>query len=340
MTSAIAASRDRLVFLLAINTGFVTGGVPDDRYIDFYRRRSSPQLHSAIIGNVIVPGGYASNDATPTLSSARVWAEVARVIRDGGSLPGIQLGTAWAGYTGSRSFLSAKRHEVIAEARRLVASLGREGLGEVLDSFDKATIVAVGHGFTHVQVHAAHGYLPSLMVDRRINPDASWAIDRLASLGERLRGQKIETSIRISLRTGDSDFDSAGTADLQDELAALPFDFVDLSSGFYNINKRLIYPARPDDLDARLHETLAVAYRHPGRAFILSGRAMSQSTADLPPNIHLGLCRDLIANPRFLSEPMNGCQNHGKCHYYSRGSAHVTCPRWTETEPPKSQIID
>jgi hypothetical protein len=48
MTSAIVTSEDRLVFLLGVNTGFVTGGAPDYRCIDFYRQRSSPGLHCAI----------------------------------------------------------------------------------------------------------------------------------------------------------------------------------------------------------------------------------------------------------------------------------------------------
>jgi 2,4-dienoyl-CoA reductase-like NADH-dependent reductase (Old Yellow Enzyme family) len=332
MKSATVTSSGRLVFFLGVNTGLVTAGAPDYRYVDFYRKRSSPHLHCAIVGNVVVPGGYASNDRTPTLSSDLVWVDLADSIRMCGSRPGIQLATAWAGYTGPKKFLSTKWHEVIGEARQLVTSLGREGMAEVLDTFDEAAKIAVGHGFEHVQVHAAHGYLPSLMIDRRINPDASRAIERLALLGDRLRRERIETSIRVSLKTGDPDFDRTGSEAFLDEMAALPFDFVDLSSGFYNINKQLIYPAVPTILEARLRETLEVARRHPGRAFILSGRATKHRTSNLPSNIHLGICRDLIANPRFLSERENGCRNHGKCHYYSRGSDHVTCPRWEETD--------
>jgi len=320
-----------------VNTGFVTGGVPDYRCIDFYRQRSSPRLHCAIVGNVVVPGGHTSNSVTPMLSSEGVWFDLAKSISAGGSIAGIQLATAWAGYSSTRKFVSAQRHEVIGEARQLITSLGRDGITEVLDRFDEAAKIAVGHGYSHIQVHAAHGYLPSLMVDRRINPDAPRAIEKLSLLGDRLSRERIETSIRISLKTGDPDFDHTGSEAFLDEMAALPFDFVDLSSGFYNIDKRLIYPAIPAILDARLRDTLAVACRHPGCAFILSGRAMSHRISELPVNVHFGLCRDLIANPRFLSEPENGCRNHGKCHYYSRGSDHVVCPRWEKTY--KNQVV-
>jgi hypothetical protein len=46
------------------------------------------------------------------------------------------------------------------------------------------------------------------------------------------------------------------------------------------------------------------------------------------PNVHPGLCRDLIANPRFLDDRSDGCKNSGKCHYHTRGAGSVTCPRW------------
>jgi 2,4-dienoyl-CoA reductase-like NADH-dependent reductase (Old Yellow Enzyme family) len=332
MMSAIAALSDRLLFFLGVNTGFVTGGVPDYRYIDFYRKRSFPDLHCAIVGNVVVPGGYGSNDVTPVLSPDRVWSTLAEAIRSGGSLPGIQLATAWANYIGSKNFRTIKSQEVIKAAQQLVASLGREGIIAVLNQFDRGATIAVDRGFAHVQMHAAHGYLLGLIVDQRINPDAPRALERLANLGSRLRAEKVETSIRISLKTGDPEFDQTGSEDFLDSMAALPIDFVDLSSGFYNIDKRLIYPALPSILEDRLRETLAVAFRHPKRAFILSGRSMRHRTTALPSNVHFGFCRDLIANPRFLFEPENGCHNHGKCHYFSRGDKHLTCPRWAKTD--------
>src|SRR5262245_42138047 len=60
---------------------------------------------------------------------------------------------------------------------------------------------------------------------------------------------------------------------------------------------------------------------------ILSGRA-SAAVNDLPHNVHVGLFRDLIANPRFLYDRSQGCQDSGKCHYHSRGAKSVICPRW------------
>src|SRR3982074_2493241 len=111
---------NRLKFLVGLNTGYVTGGRPDERYVEFYRRRSSPELHCAIVGNVLIPGGHGSNASTPTISRTPEWAEVVRGTPGGGTLPGIQLTTAWEGYAGSRNFRSSTRREIIRRSREVV----------------------------------------------------------------------------------------------------------------------------------------------------------------------------------------------------------------------------
>jgi hypothetical protein len=328
MTNAIAGSANRQVFFLGVNTGFVCDGLPDARFIDFYARRASPRLHCAIIGNVVVPGGHGSNAVTPSLTSDAVWEEVATAIAAGGSNPGIQLATAWEGYVGSRKFVSAAPSEVIPEGRRLVSAMTRDDISHVLQAFDAATDLAIDHGFRHIQIHAAHGYLLSLLIDARINCDAGFVLDRLSSLGARLKREGLESSIRISLRNGDVAFDAEGMMAFQEEICQLPFDFIDLSSGYYNIDKRLIYPSRPIVLAQRIDDSVAVARSYPKRQFIVSGRALHYNWTELPENMHPGICRDLIANPDVLGDPANGCKNHGKCHYFSRGEPHLTCARW------------
>jgi hypothetical protein len=327
----MAALADRLIFFVGLNTGFVSNGEPDDRYVDFYRSRSSEKLHCAIVGNVVVPGGYGSNDSTARISRSRAWAAVAEQITKQGTLPGIQLATAWAGYRGSRTFRSPDAAHTLRRARDLVKTFSRFDLDEILASFDEGASIALANRFKHIQIHAAHGYLLSLLVDDRIAADACYTRSRLGQLAEWCRARGAQTSIRISLRTGDAIFDANGHADFQAKMTALPFDFVDISSGFYNIDKQLIYPGRPDTLEARRSETFELASRFPHRQFILSGRALSVPEKQFPKNVHIGVCRDLIANPRVLREPENGCVNSGKCHYFSRGEGHVTCPRWVQT---------
>lgn len=333
MMNDIGNSSDKRIFFLGVNTGYITDGLPDSRYVEFYRQRSSRALHCAIIGNVVVPRGFGSNAATPMITADPVWSEVAAVIAASGSLPGIQLATSWSGYAGTPKFIGGNPAQVIADARSLVDGLGREGIAAAVEAFDEAASIAVDHGFRHVQLHAAHGYLLSLLIDRRINPRNEETLEPLSRLAERLASSAIETSIRISLITGDPYFDAVGAAGFQDRVAALPFDFIDLSSGFYNIDKRLIYPSRPEVITDRRSMTVEVARRHADRKFILSGRAM-QAYGLLPDNLHVGLCRDLIANPSFLAQIDKGCQNRSKCHYFSRGEQSLRCALWDDGGMP------
>jgi 2,4-dienoyl-CoA reductase-like NADH-dependent reductase (Old Yellow Enzyme family) len=327
---------NRLIFFVSVNTGFVTEGQPDERCMDFYRSRSSERLHCAIVGNVVVPDGYGSNLSTPTISHSAVWTRLASAIAARKTLPGIQLATAWEGYCGSRSFRSRDSRDTLERSKELVRGMSRAQLDRVLNSFDAGAEIALLHGFRHIQVHAAHGYLLSLLIDGRISSYADAALGRLSALARRCQGEGVETSIRISLRTGDRNFDATGREDFYAAIAALNFNFIDVSSGFYNIDKQLIYPARPEILAMRREETLNLAAAFPHRHFILSGRALTQADEHLPDNVHIGICRDLIANPKYLTELGSGCINSGKCHYFSRNEKHLTCARWPEThgEPP------
>lgn len=332
MTGAMSIWKNKRVFFLGVNTGYVLNGEPDDSYVEFYRRRASPKLHCAIVGNVVVPGGHGSNEATPTLTRSGIWRTVAEAITAQGCLPGIQLATTWEGYSGNTRFVGAKHGQFIAAARALVESLGAPGVENALRAFDKAAQMAVEHGFLHVQFHAAHGYLLSLLVDERINPNAEQVLYGLSEIVSRLACAGVESSIRISLRTGDEEFDAIGSPRFHDRIAGTPFDYVDLSSGFYNIDKRLIYPSSPEVRVSRVTESCVVAERHPQKGFILSGLAGKDKKFELPSNLHVGLCRDLIANPDFLEQPNDGCRNRNKCHYFSRGEKHLTCAVWEAGE--------
>lgn len=332
MSGTLALSKDRLIFFVGVNTGYVNEGGLGEKFVDFYRRRSSSELHCTIVGNVVIPGGHGSNVSTPTISSAPEWKSVAGEIASRGSLPGIQLATAWEGYSGSRSFLSPTAGEVIRNSREIVRQLGGAGIASTMARLDQAADMALQAGFRHLQVHAAHGYLFSLLVDERLNESAPEVLARLSEWAARYNAAGIETSIRISLRTGDPNFDEEGKDRFHEQIVNLPFDFVDVSSGFYNINKQLIYPSRPDVIRDRRAETVAISLRFPEKDFILSGRALLKSEDELPPNLHIGLCRDLIANPYYIKDRSKGCANLGKCHYFSRGYRELTCGQWPTTK--------
>jgi NADH:flavin oxidoreductase / NADH oxidase family len=316
------------IFLVAINTGYATDGEPDRRMIDFYAMRCSPSLYCAIVGNVVIPNGYPSNGSSATITRSKNWHQLARAISDRGSVPGIQLATAWDGYSGNRSFLSKLTAEAIMTARNIALTYSAGDISRVFMHLQEGTEIAIAAGFRHIQLHAAHGYLFSLLIDPRIFPGAVEIQSKIADWLNRTRLMGAETSIRISLRTGDAEFDSYGMPTFHSQMVSLPAQYMDISSGFYNIDKRLIYPARAEVLDERHRDTLLLAQKHPSTQFILSGRAMKLRMS-VPSNVHFGLGRDLLANPRFLFEQHKGCLNTGKCHFHSRGATHITCGQWS-----------
>lgn len=321
--------KSKKTFFLGVNTGFVCDGVPDETFLEFYRSRSSPDLHCAIIGNIVVPGGFGTNKQTPELSESSRWADVAEAIERAGSVPGIQLATTWPEYHGQRTFVVGDPNRTIESARNLLASMTPRDVADIVDKFKRAAQMAIDHGYRHIQIHAAHGYLPNLLLDRGLSSLSEYAHEGMTKLAEFLQGQKIETSLRWSMRTGDTAFDRRGILEGAADIVALRFDFVDLSSGYYNIDKRLIYPSTKPFLSQRIKDSLQVAKKFSGQRFIISGK-ISNFLEDLPGNVDLGVCRDLIANPQFLRDWKNGCRNRGKCHYYSRGSDRIICPSWTE----------
>jgi NADPH2 dehydrogenase len=327
MNGTRISEKNRRTFFVGLNTGYVDGGMPDRRMVAFYEERSSPRLTCAIVGNVVIPGGHGCNAVTPRISRDKRWKTLTSAIASRSTVPGIQLATAWEGYVGATSFRPKEWTEEIARSRTLAARVTPNRLKELFSDLRLGTELAAEAGFRHVQLHAAHGYLFSLLLDARLYDGAADCLAMVTAWAEATRGARLETSLRISLRTGDERFDRYGTAAFQDRASALPVDIVDVSSGFYNIDKRLIYPSVAAVLQERRRETAALASRHPATQFILSGRA-SAAVEDFPRNVHLGLCRDLIANPRFLYDRSQGCQNSGKCHYRSRGTGSVTCPRW------------
>jgi len=268
----VSLSATRRVFLVGLNTGYISNGLPDNRFVDFYRRRSSPQLYCAIVGNVVIPGGFGSNEQTATIDASPVWETIASAITEKGSVAGIQFSTAWNGYEGVRSFRSSKGRTVIAEARSLVSTFAPAQVERLFAALGEATDLALAVGFRHIQLHAAHGYIFSLLLDSRIFEGAREVLGHVGAWARRASAAGAETSVRISLRTGDAVFDATGADTFQDEVSTLPVDFIDVSSGFYNIDKQLIYPARPEVIADRRAETIALAGRFPARRYIASGR--------------------------------------------------------------------
>ena len=321
----------RKYFFLPVNTGYVDGRLPDDRCYEFYVARSGHGLYCSIVGNVVIPNGYGSNDVCAEISSSERWRRLARGIEECGARPGIQLSSAWREFEGIRPFLARDKENAIADYKAVMAGMSTHDIRETIGNLRRGTELALRAGFSHIQLHAAHGYLFSLLIDDAFCQHSEFVLDALASWARDVDSASGETSLRFSVLTGDQTTDEAGWERLTDRLVALPFSFFDVTAGFYNINKQLIYPSTKELLSFRRDATVALAHRFANKQIILSGKSNGAWDTSLPRNVHIGICRDLIANPNFLRDRAMGCNNCMKCHYYSRGARDLTCGRW-ETE--------
>jgi 2,4-dienoyl-CoA reductase-like NADH-dependent reductase (Old Yellow Enzyme family) len=321
--------KNRLIFFLAVNTGYTKNGVPERRFLDFYSERSGRGLHCAIIGNVAIPNGFGTNTSTPRIDANKIWKEIAEAISNKGTLPGIQLSTTWENYVGAKAFIAKTPVEQLDFYKYVASRFDNNYIKAQFSSLEKATSFAVDAGFKHFQLHAAHGYFFNLILDNRFSKHHGLATELTQEWLESTRQAEIETSVRISTLTGASEFDLEQSSFLE-EIMKIPFDYHDLSEGFYNINKKLIYPSIKSILAGRINRNIELALRFPKNNFIASGKSHALKHEDFPGNIHIGICRDLIANANFLNEKDRGCQNKMKCHYYSRGQSSMTCGLWEE----------
>ena len=318
-------AQSRKYFFLAVNTGFATNREPDERCKQFYHARSGHGLHCAIVGNVVTPRGLGTNSVCSEISESNAWHELADAISSNGALAGIQFSSTWEGYQGNRRFVPRTGEHPLNEYLAFGASISARQAAAAFDALQRGTDIALKAGFRHVQLHAAHGYLFNILVDRRLSSHANLAHKAICRWAERLASDKIETSIRFSMWTGDSNFDNNRSDEFADEISSLPVKYIDVSAGFYNISKRLIYPSTLSHLKERAEATLKIADRHPLQNFIISGKSIGAWDSSLPKNVHIGICRDLIANPNYLSDKSYGCEICMRCHYFSRGEAHIDC---------------
>jgi NADPH2 dehydrogenase len=100
--------------------------------------------------------------------------ELARIIREGGAMPGIQLHHAGARTTTKNTFgLPLVGPSAIATAEgEMPRELDEEGIQRIIGCFAAAARRAVTAGFEAVEVHGAHGYLASQFLSPLANTRA------------------------------------------------------------------------------------------------------------------------------------------------------------------------
>lgn len=317
------SSTNSKYFFLATNTGYYDCGKPTPECIEFYKRRSSTKLNTVIVGNVLTTNGYGTNSQCGRISDHNSWRVLTGVIEQRGSIPGIQLSTTWKQYTGQKSFFNDEWDEYRTRTSAIIKAIN---IPDQIDDLRKSVIIAKNNGFKHIQLHAAHGYLYSMLIDPNFSSTVNYAIDQLNTISMELKELGIITSIRVSLYCG---FDKDVELKRRNAILRLcqgSFDYIDLSEGYYNYDKRLIYPCGADAVYEREKRSISFAEEVHNRNVIISGR--KKADQGYPSNVYIGLCRSLIANPSYLEDHIDICNECGRCNYFSRGETKMQCSKW------------
>lgn len=331
------------LLLAPINTGFTVRGRPSYRLLRFHKERSSSAIGISMVGNVAVEPSGRTNDRTAVLRArddiAR-FAVLARAIHRRGSLSGIQVASAPTDLAPTRRWGVPDVEAEGARLREIIAAYTDEELSVNLRNFVQSISLAKLAGYDVVQVHAAHGYLLSLLLHPYTNKRRGhfslyddWFEDFLSTL-RAILGETL-LSIRLSALTGlmpeKEEIEYFRT--LLHRTAKTGVDIIDISAGFYTIERQLIYPGRQwagpiysrwlNVLTTGLPCLIAIAGRYTD---------LRTTTEPLPPNVLVAVGRALIADPHFATktrneefDQINYCTLENRCHYFSRNRPALEC---------------
>jgi len=232
---------------------------------------------------------------------------------DRGSIAGIQLAAAPPFIEPQRRWRTLDRTHELNRLRSMTASIGANKIAECLQEFGDSRL-APKTGIHAIQLHAAHGYLLSLL----LNPDFNvredeysikedWLDRFVESVRVRLSESSLlsfRTSIYAGVRSKVAEFDS--TLALTKRFIRLGVDYVDLSAGYYTINRTLIYPIADKKAKSQLpyYEAAAAIARQVSKPIVFAGnlRDVRSIPSDMPDNLIIAAARALIADPTFAEK--------------------------------------
>lgn len=334
-------------FLAPVNTGMAVDGMPSARLRAFHRRRAGSGIGLAYVGNIAVGPEYVTNARTlvapESAGARREYARLASAIERQGTVPGAQIACRLSCDPPSRAWAHPRPLQYIARSRNRLAAISPRELRRLAARFVAAAAILYSVGFTVIQVHAAHGYLLSQLLSRRLNVRSD-AFGRQPTLlleiivtGIRERLPDALLDVRVNLLDGIEDTaDELGhRVELLGRLASLPVDMLSISNGVYDLDKTLIYPPRDRGHACNVPQVAELARRWPTVLWNACGNIwdLEALPAPGPQNLTFGIARSLIADPELVAKSLAGeagqitrCSGCGECHYYVRGGRRLSCP--------------
>lgn len=323
--------------LAPINTGHFFNGHMQKKFVDFYRQRAGNYVGTTYVGNVAIDENLVTNPRTSFFSQENYseWAELAEIISLQGSIPAIQLGCRFSQIPAMREWINCNPEEYITQARNEIGIFAKEQLDLIMEKFLSAAQIAWQSGFKVLQIHAAHGYLLSLLCNPVFNPrddeynskDLLFLRKLVSALSDRLPGAILDIRISFLYGVRDRDAEIKAGFELLDNLAGMPVHIISVSNGIYNINKDYIYPPAAISEEQYISFGNALSKKYPNKYWSIAGNLhdiWKLMRAENSENLLFSFGRQLICDPLFIDKYVNHheediiqCTHCGKCHYYS-----------------------
>lgn len=334
-------------FLAPINTGFADGGVPTEKLIKFHSDRSGKGIGICYVGNVAIDSAYTTNKNTLYFGNdLKNWDRLIKIIKDNNSIAAVQIACR---YSNIKPLVNMElsiegQKKYIELTQKEIMQLKKEELIDIENKYIKSAQLAYSLGFDIIQIHAAHGYFLSQILEEKLNlRNDCYGTNKLLlieNIVKKIRKliPNIVLDIRISFNTGfqKSEKDFNYKNQLIKRIATLDVDIISISNGFYNIDKKLIYPPKEKGHCPYLNQGIEIAKKHPNKIWNIAGNIWDLnllSTVNIPDNVSFSIARGLIADPYIVQKAINGdndnlCLRCDACHYYSLGNPELSCKNW------------
>ncbi len=198
-------------------------------------------------------------------------------------------------------------------------------------------------GFRVIQIHAAHGYFLSQLLDSRINKRSDeygrnpiLIIKRIVTAINSI-DRNVAVDLRLSLIDGfeDQKVEYIRKLTILDRLVDIGLDIISISNGHYDFNKYLIYPPKERGHGPYIDLIVPLANKYPFLLWNIAGNIwdIRKLPPEIPKNLTFSIGRALIADPDLLQksfsndfENIRWCTREGDCHYYIKGRTNIFCP--------------
>jgi 2,4-dienoyl-CoA reductase-like NADH-dependent reductase (Old Yellow Enzyme family) len=336
-------------FLAPINTGYAEKGNPSRLLINFHSARSGKDIGISFLGTTAISRDTVPNENTLVLDNQadlNSFRELSDCIRRKGSLPGIQLSCRLTKTIPAKAWRSRYVKNFIDSVKDEISSYSEDTFNKISKNFYGSICLAVKTGYEVVQLHAAHGYLLSLLLSPIFNVRNDKfgfpTCDLLFDIVERTRQSfpDIILSVRMNCIYGleDKNKELKRMISIASRLFEAGVDLIDFSAGVYDINKYRIYPSISDGHACYFPYALRIRREIGNDSGIISFTGnvwdLEKIDNDLVDNMAVSIGRSLIADPQFVSKYFDNhpeeiilCKREKMCpcHYFSNGSSHIEC---------------